>query len=279
MAPLATGAAASESLFDIAARPNAPEPIRFGYQVQDPAQVARGLEEIAALLAFAGEPKFRVKAYERAASLVDTLGNDLASVIERNGLQEIEGIGSALSSQIRALWDEGTSELLLLLLRLRREHPDGAAELVRVAGMTPRRIRALNAALDIRSVEDLRAACLAQRVRHVPGFGAKTETRLLAESEQWLGRASKPKLPLLRARALELAALLQHECARVAPRVEFAGSLRRGEDTVDALDLVVERRMEGGPAADRQIAPSRADGRARPHCPAQRGGAASDPSR
>jgi DNA polymerase (family 10) len=204
--------------------------------MQDPAEVAHGLEEIAALLAFAGEPKFRVKAYEHAASLVDALGNELGSAIEQNRLRDLQGIGPALSSQIRALWNEGTSELLL---RLRREHPEGAAELVRVAGMTPRRIRALHAALGIRSVEDLRAACLAHRVRDVPGFGAKTEVRLLAASEQWLGH-DRPRLPLIRARALELAALLQRECALVAPRVEFAGSLRRGEDTVSAVDLVIQ---------------------------------------
>ena len=37
--------------------------------MQDATQVAQGLEEIAALLEFAGAAKFKVKAYEQAAQI------------------------------------------------------------------------------------------------------------------------------------------------------------------------------------------------------------------
>jgi DNA polymerase (family 10) len=203
--------------------------------MQDPAEVARGLEEIAAWLAFAGEPKFKVKAYERAARLVDTLGDELGAAVEQDRLRSVQGIGAALSREIRELWNVGTSEHLS---RLRREHPEGAAELVRVEGMTPRRIRALHAALGIRSVEALRAACLAERVRAVPGFGAKTERRLFDACERWLGRGDAPPRRLLMTHALELAELLRRELLQVLGEVHLAGALRRGEETVGELELV-----------------------------------------
>ncbi|HET9957337.1 MAG TPA: hypothetical protein VFQ61_22720, partial [Polyangiaceae bacterium] len=86
-------------------------------------QISRGLAEIAGLLEFAGEPKFKVKAYANAAEVVDTLGDELASLVEQNRLQELPGIGRAIEQQIQELWNTGTSALLA---RLRSEQPEGA---------------------------------------------------------------------------------------------------------------------------------------------------------
>ena len=90
-----------------------------------------------------------------AAAIVRTVASELSILVEQDRLRELEGIGTALSRQIQELWNTGSSEYLM---RLRREHPEGAAELVQVEGLTPRRIRTLQAALGIRSVAELRAA-------------------------------------------------------------------------------------------------------------------------
>jgi DNA polymerase (family 10) len=204
--------------------------------MQDPAEVARGLEEIAALLGLGGEPKFKRRAYEHAARIVDTLGVELGQLVEEDRLRSLQGIGAVLSQQIRELWNTGSSELLV---RLRGAHPPGAAELARVQGMTPRRLRMLHDALGVRSVEELRALCLAGRVRGVPGFGEKVEQRLLGASERWLGRGQREEQLLLRAHAVDLVALLRRELSGVAEMLYPAGALRRGEELLPELDLVV----------------------------------------
>jgi DNA polymerase (family 10) len=204
--------------------------------MQDNDEVAQGLEEIAGLLAFAGEAKFKIKAYQRAAATVRTLGPELGHRVEQDRLTNLEGIGSALSRQIQELWNTGSSEYLL---RLRSEHPEGAAELIQVAGFTPRRIRALHAALDVRSVAELHAACRAQRVRGVPGFGEKTEARLCAAAERWLERGNPEPRRLILARALELAEDLRRELLAVAQDVYIAGAVRRGEETTGVIELVI----------------------------------------
>jgi DNA polymerase (family 10) len=204
--------------------------------MQDPAGVARGLGEIAALLELTGEPKFKRKAYEHAARVVDTLGDELGLLVEQDRLRSLQGIGAVLSQQIQELWNTGSSELLL---RLRQAQPEGAAELARVQGMTLRRIRSLSQALGIRSVDELRAACLAERVRGVPGFGQKTEQRLLQACDRYLGRGESAPRRLLMAHALELAALLQRELCAVVQEAHVAGALRRGEETVGELELLV----------------------------------------
>jgi DNA polymerase (family X) len=204
--------------------------------MQDPADVARGLEEIAALLELSGEPKFKVRAYAHAARVVDRLGDELGPVVEQDRLRRLQGIGAVLSQQIQELWNTGSSELLL---RLRAVHPEGAAELARVEGMTLRRIQRLSQALGIRSVEELRAACMAGRVRGVASFGEKTERRLLDACERYLGRGESAPPRLLQSHALELAALLRRELAKVVHEVHVAGALRRGEETVAELEFVV----------------------------------------
>jgi len=203
--------------------------------VQNTSQVSLALREIAALLEFAKAPKFKVKAYQRAVEVVDTVA-DLAPLVEQGRLEELAGIGASLSGQIEELWNTGHSQFLT---RLRRELPEGASELIQLEGMTPRRLRALVDALGVRSVAELRAACVAERVRTLPGFGKKTEERLQQACDRWLNRGDEQPLPTLLSKALERAALLEQELAAASERVQLVGELRRGQETVRELEWVV----------------------------------------
>ena len=209
--------------------------------MQDPRQISLDLDEIATLLEFSGASRFRVNAFRRGAEIVNTLGDELGPLVEQGRLEEFEGIGATLSRQIEELWNTGASELLA---QLRREQPEGVVELVQVEGLTPRRIRALTGALGIRSVEGLREACLAGRIAKVPGFGPKTQARLLAAAERWFRRAEEEPEPLLLAAALPLAELVRSRLLRVLERVELAGALRRGEELVRELEFVVVGDLE-----------------------------------
>jgi DNA polymerase (family 10) len=204
--------------------------------VQSIRQVSEALDEIAGLLEFSGSSRFKVTAYERAAEIVNTLGSELAPLVEQRRLEELEGIGSTLSRQIDELWNLGTSEILT---RLRNESPPGVGELMQVAGLTPRRIRALHEALGIRSVEELRAACASGHVRALKGFGEKTEARLLAACDRWLTRDQVTPEPMLLSKATALAELVRKRLLEVVPRAEIVGALRRGEETLRELEFVV----------------------------------------
>lgn len=204
--------------------------------VQNTRQVSSALRELAALLEFSNAPKFKVRAYQRAVEVVDTVA-DLAPLVEQGRLAELAGIGKTLSRQIEELWNTGH---LQALNQLRRELPEGASELIQLDGMTPRRLRALVDALGVRSVAELRAACVAGRVRTVTGFGKKTEARLLDACDRFEHRGEQAPLPTLSARALERATVLERELLSVAERVQLAGALRRGEETVRELEWAVQ---------------------------------------
>jgi DNA polymerase (family 10) len=204
--------------------------------MQSTRQVSLGLDEIAALLEFAGESRFKIKAYAHAADVVNTLGGELGPLVEQGRLRELEGVGATLARQIEELYNSGTSEYLE---RLRHENPPGVGELVQVQGLTPRRVRALHDALGIDSVLSLRDACAAGRVHAVRGFGAKTEAKLLAACTRWLTRVEEEPEPVLLPRALELAALIETSLLRVVQSAVLVGALRRAEEGVRELEFVI----------------------------------------
>jgi len=208
--------------------------------MRDTVEVERGLREIASLLNFVGAPRFRAFAYERAADVVAAVG-DVGPLVQGGRLDELEGIGKALAAQITELWESGTSDYLE---KLREQAPPGAAELVHVDGLTPKRIVALHEALGIRSAAELLQACERGEVRTIRGFGAKTEARLLETSASFLERKPATQKPVILARAIERANALRDELLEVAGDVYVVGDVRRGEETVKQLDLLVVGEIE-----------------------------------
>lgn len=203
--------------------------------MSDHLHVARAFDEIALLLALSGESPFKSRAYERGASIVLDLGEQLPTLLEEGRLTEVEGIGERLATQIAELTSTGTSAYLE---QLRSQHPRGAVELARIPGLTIRRIRALHDGLGIDTVDELRQACLDERVRTLQGFGPKTEQNILKAIE----RASQPKEParMLLVDAQPLAARIARALTGgPATEVFVAGAVRRGAETVAELELVV----------------------------------------
>ena len=204
--------------------------------------IARALRETADLLALTGREPFRARAYERGARVLERLSElDFERVVAEGRLTTLAGIGRGLAAVIGELRDGGRSEALE---KVRGSLPASARELGRIPSLGLRKIQALHAALGVDTVEALRAACEAGRVRTVKGFGEKTERRIL-ESIRALDAASSEDAPapsrVLLPHALDVAErVLAH--VRAIPGVtaaEVAGDLRRWTETVDRLVVVL----------------------------------------
>jgi len=199
------------------------------------ADIAAIFEEIAELLEIKQENPFRIRAYHNAARTVSELGRDLAEMIERGGeLPKLPGVGADLAGKIREICETGTCALLE---RLHRELPPAITELLKIPGLGPKRVRLLYDALAVKTVEDLRRAAGAGRIRELPGFGEKMEARIL---EALAARKAAP-LRFKLAIAAQYAAALEGWLARVpgVRKVTVAGSYRRMRETVGDLDILV----------------------------------------
>src|SRR6185312_16268027 len=145
------------------------------------ADVAAILDEIADLLEITEANPFRVRAYRNASRTLRDLGREVRGMVEaEESLMGLPGIGKDLAEKIREIVVTGDSATLR---ELREKTPPALTALLRLPGLGPKRVRALHDALHVESLVDLREAARRGRVRALPGFGEKTEERILRAIE------------------------------------------------------------------------------------------------
>jgi DNA polymerase (family 10) len=197
--------------------------------------IARALREMAGLLDASGQETFKARAYARGAEVLERLDADLGELVEARRLTTLPGIGPALAAMITELYQTGRSETLE---EQRRRVPAVAVELSRIPRLGLDKIVALHAALGIRTLDDLEAACVAGRVRAVKGLTEKTERRILEAIRKL--RAPEAQRVLL-PEAIAIAEAMSQHLAKAPDTgsVEAAGELRRWNESVDELAMIV----------------------------------------
>jgi DNA polymerase (family 10) len=199
--------------------------------------IASAFDEIADLLEFQDANPFRVRAYRNAARRISDLPEPLAKIAAdpTRKLTDIEGIGKDLAQKIGELLETGS---LQMLEELRSQIPGGVLAMVRIPGLGPKKAAALYKQLGITSLDALRAACEADKVQALKGFGKKTQEKILAGIEV----AAKATERVYWAHADEIVQELLAYMRQVKGirQMEVAGSYRRGRETVGDIDLLVE---------------------------------------
>jgi len=202
----------------------------------DKATVIRVLRSIAVFLQVKGENSFKSRAYEVAADRISGLQEDLASMVHANRLQELPGIGAALSEKISELVRTGRMEYYE---SLKAQYPPGIIELMKVPDLGPRKAAQLWKELQVGDVAALEKACKEQKLRSLKGFGEKSESKILAGIEVYRRAVAAPE----RRRLGEVLAvaddLLQDVKAMPGvKRAALGGSVRRFCETVADVDLI-----------------------------------------
>jgi DNA polymerase (family X) len=199
------------------------------------AEIADAFEELASLYELDGAVVYRVLAYRNAAKAIREAGVSVAELSRQGRAEELAGVGKTIAEKITALLDTGS---IPSAEKLRKRNPPGLIEVTRMPGLGPKRARVLNQELGIESVDDLRKAAEAGRIRDVRGFGPKAEESILAGLAAGEDGRYKPRLLL--SKTLEIAEPLVERLREhpSALRVELAGSARRWADTCKDLDVV-----------------------------------------
>src|SRR5215217_1906937 len=200
------------------------------------AEIAAALDELGDLYELDGAVSYRVIAYRNAARAVRESSVSIIAMTRQGRVTTVPGIGKTLEEKLRAL--DATGEIPALV-KLRGKFPPGLIEVMHLPGFGAKRARKLFDELGVDSLDALRAAVEAGKVRELRGFGLKAEMQLketLASYHATGGPA--PRVVLSRAEAIAgevLASLREHPAS---DRVEAAGSLRRRADSVKDLDII-----------------------------------------
>lgn len=200
--------------------------------------IAAIFNEIADLLEIEDANPFRVRAYRNAARMVDGLVEGVDAMIARGAdLTRLPSIGTDLSAKMHEIVETGTCATLA---RLRGEVPPSIVQLLQLPGLGAKRARALQHELGVSTLDDVAAAAKAHRIRGLPGFGDKSEARLLEAVSARLDRNRRFGLEIAQPCADALVRHLQGSGA--IDELVVAGSYRRGRDTVGDLDLLATTR-------------------------------------
>jgi DNA polymerase (family 10) len=199
-------------------------------------RIADAFDEIADILEFQGANSFRVRAYRNAARTIRDYSESLAAVAvdASRSLTDIAGIGKDLAEKIVVLVNTGE---LPLLNELRSAVPETVLHIMRIPGIGPKKAAAMHKELGIRTLDELKSACEAGKVRALKGFGAKTEEMIL----KGIGIAATAQERMYWAVADRIAQDLRTflaDCPSIK-QLELAGSYRRGRETIGDLDILV----------------------------------------
>jgi DNA polymerase (family 10) len=120
---------------------------------------------------------------------------------------------------------------------LAEQVPTSVLALLRIPGLGPKKAAVLFKELHVTSLDQLREACQAHRVRELKGFGAKTEEAILAGLD--LAHVTVQRMYWAEADVFVQNILAHLRACASLEQISAAGSYRRGRDTVGDLDFLV----------------------------------------
>ena len=157
-------------------------------------QIAEVFASIADMIEGQNGNPYRVQAYRNAARGVLDLPEPVANILERGEALPVAGLGERLRSRIKELVQSGSMTLnngyYTGLL------PAGVRALMNLEHVGPYTAIRLYDELGIDSVEKLWRAANQQHIRHLAGFGIRSEARLKAAAEQVMKKSKREPVAL-----------------------------------------------------------------------------------
>jgi DNA polymerase (family 10) len=195
---------------------------------------ASALREIATLLEIAGDNPHRVRAFANAARAVERLDGDLGALVGSGELRLVQGLGPATAAVIEEL---AAGRHPQALAAAEQAVPPGVREMLTIAGLGPKKVRALWRELGAASLGELEYACRENRLVELPGFGQATQARVLDGIGFRRQAGERRLMPEAAAAAAELEAALAG--APCVLEILAVGELRRCCETVAAVEVLV----------------------------------------
>jgi DNA polymerase (family 10) len=197
--------------------------------------LADQLDLLADLSELLGDQGFRVTAYRRAATRIRETPGSVAEMALVGTAKELQGIGKTIEDKIVEAVRDGE----MSALRRRREQvPEGLVAFLRLPGLGPKTTARIWHELGVTTLEGLREAAEAERLRALPGLGARSEEKILEALRKGADGGAPRRTPL----GVGLPAVLDAvETLRGHPaaiRVSEAGSVRRRRESFRDLDLI-----------------------------------------
>jgi len=179
---------------------------------------------------------FKPQAYERAASAVESLSQDVEELYKTEGLKGLEkipGVGKGIAERIEEYLKTGNVQDYEAY---RKKYPIDLDELSSVEGLGPKSIRELYEKLRVQNLKDLEQAAKGGKIRRLSRFGEKSEQNILQGIEFVKRSKGRWLLGTIYPYVEEIVAMLH--ASGFTKQVVPAGSIRRMKETIGDVDIL-----------------------------------------
>lgn len=177
---------------------------------------------------------FRTRAYEKAIDAINAQSEPVAA-LSLSELTAIEGIGDSTARKIKEFAENGS---IGKVDRLKEQFPPTMLELMRIPGLGPKTVLALQDNLGVTDVAGLEEAIATEQLRTLPGLGVKSEQKIASAIELLGIHSDDRRTPVFDAMGVARRIIADLEAADLAEHIEVAGSLRRLEETIGDIDIL-----------------------------------------
>jgi DNA polymerase (family 10) len=197
-------------------------------------QIAELLREVSQLMQLAGENRFKVIAFDKAAQTIEGLQENIDEYIQNKNLTDIKGVGKSIAEDIYALEETGK---MPVLEAFKEKVPEGLIEWLNISGLGPKNAYKIHKELGISTIEELKEKINDGSVAGLSGLGQKSADKI-KKSIEWMEKFDE------RCRldqAQEIASVIFESLKNLegVQQIEVAGSYRRGLETIGDIDILV----------------------------------------
>lgn len=194
--------------------------------------IADQLSLLSKLMDIHGENAFKSKSYSSAAFAIEKLPEPLVGMPPEQ-IFKLKGIGESVGNKVREIIETGELQALKELIG---RTPEGVLEMMSIKGLGPKKIHTVWKEMGIDNIDDLRQACVQNRVAEKKGFGEKTQQNIL----QAIQFQQTAKGKYLYAQVEDFVQALQSKLQEKfsGHKLEVTGEFRRQLDVIERLEWV-----------------------------------------
>lgn len=196
-------------------------------------EITNLLEEMADLMEFDGQNRFKVNAFRNGANVIRRLEGDIEEKINNKSIQEVKGIGKGLQQVIYEFYETGSAKEYEELVK---NIPSGIHDILRIRGLGAKKVKTLYDELEIDTLEKLEQACSLGKIAELKGFGEKTSVKILEE----IKRLKKSSGYMLLSLALDRSKQIIEAVSKLksVQKVDVTGELRRIREIISQIELI-----------------------------------------
>ncbi|MEM9915714.1 MAG: DNA polymerase/3'-5' exonuclease PolX [Planctomycetota bacterium] len=203
------------------------------------AQLAAIFQQMADLTEITGGNRFKVNAFAKVGRVLEDMTKPVAD-IDPKLLPKVEGIGQGTADRIAEFLETGQiADHEKLLAKV----PEGLLKVMDVPGLGPKTVALLWNEAGVESIDDLKAKLDTGELESLKGFGKKKIENLQKNLKFAESAGDRQRIGLAYAVATMFIEDLQD--LPTVEKIEYAGSLRRGKETIGDIDILVASSAPG----------------------------------